>query len=93
MNRSDLVLAVMQRTQLTKKQVEAALSLLVVEVRAALIAGHRLEIRGFGSLSLRQLAPRRSRNPRSGEALAIGQKRRPTFRASRALLQRLNDPI
>ena len=51
----------------------------------ALVRGHRIEIRGFGSFSVNHRPPRMGRNPRSGEAVAIPEKRVPHFKPGKAL--------
>jgi integration host factor subunit beta len=51
----------------------------------ALTRGHRIEIRGFGSFSVNYRAPRMGRNPRSGESVAIPEKRVPHFKPGKAL--------
>jgi integration host factor subunit beta len=53
----------------------------------ALARGHRIEIRGFGSFSVTHRAPRMGRNPRSGESVAIPEKRVPHFKPGKALRQ------
>jgi hypothetical protein len=50
-----------------------------------LVRGHRIEIRGFGSFSINHSAPRMGRNPRSGESVAIPEKRVPHFKPGKAL--------
>ena len=47
--------------------------------------GHRIEIRGFGSFSVKRKAPRVGRNPRSGESVAIPEKRVTYFKPGMAL--------
>ena len=51
----------------------------------ALARGHRIEIRGFGSFSINRRPPRMGRNPRSGESVAIPEKRVPHFKPGKAL--------
>jgi len=51
----------------------------------ALVRGHRIEIRGFGSFSINRRSPRIGRNPRSGESVAIPEKRVPHFKPGKAL--------
>lgn len=50
-----------------------------------LVAGKRVELRGFGSFSINEYAPRKARNPKSGEVLAIQERRRPHFKPSSLL--------
>jgi integration host factor subunit beta len=49
----------------------------------ALVAGHRIEIRGFGSFSINRRPPRMGRNPRSGESVAIPKSGCPTSSPAR----------
>ena len=51
----------------------------------AMVRGHRIEIRGFGSFSVMHRAPRVGRNPRSGEPVDIPEKRVPHFKPGKAL--------
>jgi integration host factor subunit beta len=51
----------------------------------ALVRGHRIEIRGFGSFSVNHRAPRLGRNPRNGESVEIPEKRVPHFKPGKAL--------
>jgi integration host factor subunit beta len=52
--------------------------------------GGRVELRGFGSFSVRHRDPRRGRNPRSGESVDVEAKSVPFFKAGKALRERLN---
>ena len=51
----------------------------------ALATGERIEIRGFGSFSINHRPPRIGRNPRSGESVAVPEKRVPHFKPGKAL--------
>jgi integration host factor subunit beta len=86
MTRSDLVEELAARFgQLTHKDAESAVKALVDAMSNALVRGHRIEIRGFGSFSVSYRAPRIGRNPRSGESVAIPEKRVPHFKTGKAL--------
>ncbi|HRM94999.1 MAG TPA: HU family DNA-binding protein, partial [Alicycliphilus sp.] len=72
MTRSDLVEELAARfKQLTQRDAETAVKTILDAVGDALVRGHRIEIRGFGSFSVSHRPPRLGRNPRSGEAVAI----------------------
>ncbi len=92
MTRSDLVeeLAV-QFGQLTHRDAESAVKALVDAMSNALVRGHRIEIRGFGSFSVSYRAPRIGRNPRSGESVAIPEKRVPHFKTGKALREAVDE--
>ena len=86
MTRSDLVEELANRfSQLTHRDAEIAVRAILDAMSEALVAGHRIEIRGFGSFSISHRAPRMGRNPRSGESVAIPQKRVPHFKPGKAL--------
>ncbi len=86
MTRSDLVEDLANRFgQLTQRDAEYAVKTILDAVSDALVRGHRIEIRGFGSFSVNRRSPRMGRNPRSGESVAIPEKRVPHFKPGKAL--------
>ena len=86
MTRSDLVAELAERFgQLTQRDTEFAVKTILDAMSVALGAGHRIEIRGFGSFSVNWRAPRKGRNPRSGEQVQIPEKRVPHFKPGKAL--------
>lgn len=86
MTRSDLVIALAARlSQLTQRDAEQAVKTILDAVGETLVRGQRFEVRGFGSFSVYYRGPRMGRNPRSGEAVAVAQKRVPHFKPGKAL--------
>jgi integration host factor subunit beta len=86
MTRSDLVEELAARfCQLTQRDAEFAVKAILDAMNDAMVRGHRIEIRGFGSFSVNYRAPRIGRNPRSGESVAIPEKRVPHFKPGKAL--------
>ena len=86
MTRSDLVEELAHRfSQLTHRDAEFAVKAILDAMNDALVAGHRIEIRGFGSFSINRRPPRMGRNLRSGESVAIPEKRVPHFKPGKAL--------
>jgi integration host factor subunit beta len=86
MTRSDLVEELANRfSQLTHRDTEFAVKAILDAMNDALVRGHRIEIRGFGSFSINHRPPRLGRNPRSGESVAIPEKRVPHFKPGKAL--------
>ena len=86
MTRSDLVEELAARfTQLTHRDAELAVKTVLDAMSDALVRGHRIEIRGFGSFSINRRPPRVGRNPRSGESVMIPEKRVPHFKPGKAL--------
>ena len=86
MTRSDLVEELAARfDQLTQRDAEFAVKAILDAINDALVRGHRIEIRGFGSFSVSHRPPRVGRNPRSGESVAIPEKHVPHFKPGKAL--------
>ncbi len=86
MTRSDLVEALAARFgQLTQRDAEFAVKTLLDAMSDALSRGHRIELRGFGTFTVTRRPPRMGRNPRSGESVAIPEKRVPHFKPGKAL--------
>jgi integration host factor subunit beta len=86
MTRSDLVEALAARfEQLTHRDAEFAVKTVLDAMSEALVKGHRIEIRGFGSFTINRRPPRVGRNPRSGESVQIPEKRVPHFKPGKAL--------
>jgi len=86
MTRSDLVEELATRfSQLTHRDAEHAVKTLLDAMSDSLVRGNRIEIRGFGSFSVNQRPPRMGRNPRSGESVAIPEKRVAHFKPGKAL--------
>ena len=86
MTRSDLVeeLAA-QFGQLNQRDAEQAVKTILDAVSDALVRGHRIEIRGFGSFAVRRRSPRVGRNPRTGQAVPIPEKLAAHFKPGKAL--------
>jgi integration host factor subunit beta len=84
--RSDLVEDLAARFgQLTHRDAEFAVKTILDAMSDALVRGHRIEIRGFGSFSLNRRPPRVRRNPRSGEQVEVAEKLVPHFKPGKAL--------
>ena len=77
-------------SQLDRADIERAVSLLLEHMSLALAAGERIEIRGFGSFSLRFRRPRLGRNPKTGEAVSLTGKHVPRFKPGKLLRDRVN---
>ena len=91
MNKTDLIYALSVQNGLTLNQARQAVEVFFSVMVEALDEGDRVEVRGFGSLSVREYGAYEGRNPRTGEPIDVKPKRLPLFRPSRELLERLND--
>ena len=86
MTRSELVTALAERfPQLSPRDADTAARAILDAMCEALIKGHRIEIRGFGSFAVNRRPARVGRNPRSGEQVLVPEKRTPHFKVGKAL--------
>ena len=86
MTKSELIeILVRKQVQLGYRDVELAVKTMLEHMAQTLATGERIEIRGFGSFSVNRRPPRMGRNPRSGESVAIPEKRVPHFKQGKAL--------
>jgi integration host factor subunit beta len=79
-----------EQPHLPPRDVEFSVNAILDHMRRALVAGDRIEIRGFGSIGLRYRMPRTGRNPKTGEAVSVPGKYVPHFKPGRLLRERVN---
>lgn len=92
MTKSELIAALSaSQPQLQPRDVELAVKELLEQMSAALAAGERIEVRGFGSFSLHYRPPRVGRNPKTGEAVHVPDKFVPHFKPGKELRERVNN--
>ncbi|MEI6545323.1 MAG: HU family DNA-binding protein [Methylococcales bacterium] len=75
---------------LTLYQVEPAVNCLLKQIEKALVQGEHIEVRGFGCFDLRHHAPRKARNPKTGEALTLPARVSVHFKPGKELRERVN---
>lgn len=89
MNKSELVQALANETDMTKADAQRTVDALFNTrggiVASALKRGERVQITGFGTFETRKRKARTGRNPRTGEEIKIGATTSPTFRPGKAL--------
>jgi nucleoid DNA-binding protein len=93
MTKRDLVDAVALKTERAKADVETVLDSVLEVIVGALHANERVDLRGFGSFTVKARSARQGRNPRTGEALTIAAKRDASFKASHELSKALTDGL
>ena len=76
--------------ELNKKEAELIVNTIFDSIGNALVDGDRVEIRGFGSFSIRERDAREARNPKSGEIVKIPSKKTPFFKTGKELRERVN---
>jgi len=90
MTKSELIDAVARRTQITKSRAELVVNCVFDSMTAALERGEGIEIRGFGSFTVREYKPYSGRNPRTGRAVPVPEKRLPFFKVGKELKELVN---
>jgi len=84
MNKSELVDAISQKTNVSNKEADAILTAMIEEIVAAVASGNKVTLVGFGSFEPRERQAREGRNPKTGEAMTISATRVPGFSAGKS---------
>ncbi len=91
MLRSELVESINKKfSYLNGRESEQLVNLIFLEICHALTEGKRIELRGFGTFSVKNRMPRIARNPRTGDRIEVGSKLIPYFRAGKGLNNLIN---
>jgi len=91
MIRSELVEKIAaENPHLYQRDVERIVATIFDEIIDAMAEGDRVELRGFGSFSVKKRDARRGRNPRTGESVSVEEKHVPFFKTGKLLRDRLN---
>ncbi|MDE0389756.1 MAG: HU family DNA-binding protein [Rhodospirillales bacterium] len=90
MNKSEIVGEVAARTGLNRKEAAGAVNAMFEAVTDALVRRQEVRIAGFGQFATRSRPARTSRNPRTGEPVAVAASTAPTFKTARALREAVN---
>ena len=91
MTKSELIEKVVQsHGMLNMKASEIVVTTIFDSIEEALKSGDKVEIRGFGSFTIRERLGREARNPKSGEVVRIPSKKTPFFKTGKELKERVN---
>lgn len=91
MTKSGLIEAVVaQMPHLSQRDAEVIVNTMFDQMTEALVCGDRIEIRGFGSFSVRHRRARTGRNPKTGGLISVPEKRVPFFTVGHSLKERVN---
>ena len=89
-NKKDLIeIIAKEQDQLPYKDIELSVKTIIESMVKSLMKGERIEIRGFGSFSLRYRKPRIGRNPKSGQKVNIEERYVPHFKPGKNLKERV----
>ena len=91
MNKAELVAAIAEKANFTKKDAEAALNAVTASIEEALIKGEKVQLIGFGTFETRERKARQGRNTRQPEeVIQIEASKAPVFKAGKALKDAVN---
>ena len=91
MNKTEIVAAMAEQTQLSKKDAEAALKAFIDVVSEEMKKGEKVQLVGFGTFEVSERAARTGRNPRTNENMEIPASKAPKFKAGKALKDAVNE--
>ena len=90
MNRTELISAMSEKSELTKVDTEKALKAFIDTITEELKNGGKVQLVGFGTFEVTERAERQGRNPKTGEAITIPASKSPKFKAGKALKDIVN---
>ena len=90
MNKTELVAAMAEQADMTKKDAEKALTAFTEVVSKELKKGGKVQLVGFGTFEVAERAAREGRNPQTGETMKIAAAKAPKFKAGKALKDTVN---
>ena len=90
MNKTELIAAVAEKAEISKKDAEKALKAFTDTVAEELKKGEQIQLVGFGTFKVSERAAREGRNPQTGETMQIKASKTPKFTAGKALKDALN---
>lgn len=90
MNKADLVNELKNRNDFTRQQAETIVDIFFNTMADALASGERVEIRGFGSIFVKDYKSYTGRNPKTGSPVVVRPKRLPFFRCGKELKERVD---
>lgn len=85
MNKTELISAVAESAELSKKDATKAVDAVFEAVQNALSSGDKVQLIGFGNFEVRERAARKGRNPQTGEEIEIAASKVPAFKPGKAL--------
>ena len=91
MNKTELVAAVAEKAEISKKDSEKALKAFIDVVTEALKNDDKVQLVGFGTFEVSERAAREGRNPQTGETMKIEASKAPKFKAGKALKDLVNE--
>ena len=93
MNKTELIAAVAEKAEISKKDAEKAVKAFTDAVAEELAKGGKVQLVGFGNFEVSERPAREGRNPRTGETMTIAASKTPKFKPGKALKDELNKEL
>jgi integration host factor subunit beta len=93
MNRSELIIAIKDKANLSRNDAEKVVDTFFDAVKETLLKGERVEIRGFGSFTVKNYKPYIGRNPKTGVQINVPSKKLPFFKTGKELKEMVDRPF
>jgi DNA-binding protein HU-beta len=90
MNKTELIAAVAEKADLSKKDAEQAVNAVIASITETLKSEDKVQLVGFGTFEVRKRDARTGKNPRTGEVINIAASKVPAFKAGKALKDVVN---
>lgn len=90
MNKTELIAAVAEKAEISKKDAEKAVKAFTDAISEELVNGGKIQLVGFGTFEVSERAAREGRNPKTGEVMPIAASKTPKFKAGKALKDMVN---
>ena len=90
MNKTELLAAVAEKAEISKKDAEKAVKAFTDAVAEELAKGGKVQLVGFGNFEVSERPAREGRNPRTGETMTIAASKTPKFKPGKALKDEIN---
>ncbi len=90
MNKTELIAAVAEKAEISKKDAEKVVKAFTDVVAEELVKGGKVQVVGFGTFEISERPAREGRNPKTGETMTIAASKSPKFKAGKALKDMVN---
>lgn len=90
MNKTELIAAVAEKAEISRRDAEKAVKAFTDTVSEELVNGGKVQLVGFGTFEVAERAAREGRNPKTGDTMVIAASKTPKFKAGKALKDEVN---
>ena len=90
MNKTELITAVAQKAEMTKKDAEKAVKAVIDVISDAMVKGEKVQLIGFGTFEVRERKAREGHNPSTQKPIKTPASKAPAFRVSKQLKEKVN---